>query len=249
MEQENKKFYQKTWVMWLTLILFWPVGVFLLWKYSTYTKKTKCILTAVLGAIVVMGFSGNKDTTTYKDTTTASSQVSTKDKTANKETTSSSQSSNKENKKPAAPEFTINVDGIGKVKGGVSSNVGLAVIGVEERNSLGDEFFNEQAQGKFVIVKIAVTNNQKDAVTIDSSSFNLIDEQEREFDVSVEGSTALQMSNGNAKGFLSKINPGISTTFVFPFDVPKDVKGLKLKARGGFTGDEISLPLQVQTVQ
>lgn len=41
---ENKRFYQKTWFIWLTLLCLFPLGIFLLYKYSTYSKKTKAIL-------------------------------------------------------------------------------------------------------------------------------------------------------------------------------------------------------------
>lgn len=161
-------------------------------------------------------------------------------------TTSSSKNAKKEK---SVPVYTCEVEGVGKIKGAFSSDVGIAVAGISEAGEVGNQFHKVQAQGKYVIVKIVVTNNQKDAVTVDSNLFKLMDDQEREFTVSSDAWTALQMANGNAKGFLSKVNPGITTMVQFPFEVPKNVKGLKLKARGGFTGKEIILQLQVQKAE
>ena len=162
---------------------------------------------------------------------------------------SSSDSKKAASQKPAEPAFTIDVEGIGKIKGGISSNVGIAVADVQTPNSIGGKYHQVTPQGKFVVVKIAVSNGQKDAITVDSNSFKLVDDQNREFSVSTEASTAIQMQNGDAKGFLTKMNPGIASMFTFPFDVPQNVQGLKLKAKGGFAGKEIDLPLEVQMVQ
>lgn len=49
----KEKFYQKSWLTWLALILFWPVGIYLLWKYRDYEKSTKVII-SVLTLILIM---------------------------------------------------------------------------------------------------------------------------------------------------------------------------------------------------
>ncbi|HHB1925745.1 TPA: DUF4352 domain-containing protein, partial [Bacillus cereus] len=43
---------------------------------------------------------------------------------------------------------------------------------------------------------------------------------------------------------LEKLNPGLSQTGKVVFDVPKNVQGLVLKARGGMMGKEITLKLE-----
>ena len=51
----NKKWYQKTgWIIAL-LILFFPVGLFLMWKYTNWKKPIKGIITAL---ILIIAFSG-----------------------------------------------------------------------------------------------------------------------------------------------------------------------------------------------
>ncbi|WP_196595203.1 DUF4352 domain-containing protein [Pectinatus frisingensis] len=234
----EKKFYQRSWFVILMLIVFFPVGLYLMWKDTTWSKKAKVII-SIIFALLIINAAINKDD---------------KNQPVEQPQTVQQQTNKSENKQPAKEkkkdfeDWTVNVEGVGKIKGGISSNVGIAVIGINTTNSIGDDFSSQQAQGKFVVVKVAVSNGQNDAITVDSNSFKLIDDKNREFSASVEGMTALQMSNGNAKGFLTKVNPGIVTDVTFVFDVPKDVQGLKLKARGGFTGKAIILPLQVQKI-
>jgi hypothetical protein len=224
----KKKFYEKTWFAWLMVFLVWPVGLFLLWKNKIGGKVARIIITVVIACIGIAAFSSSKDSSnTNKPTSQTSSEA-----TAEKK-----------------PEWVCSVEGVGDVRGWVSSNVGIAVYKIEEVNSLGNSFVSHRAQGKFVVVSIAVSNGQKDAITLDCNNFKLIDDQNREYRYSTEGSTAIQMSAGNANGFLTNVNPGIVTTIKVPFDVPKDVQGLKLKARGGFTGKEITVPLKVELVK
>jgi hypothetical protein len=62
MEQQNKKWYQKTvWII-LFLIFLFPVGLFLMWKYSRWSLKVKWILGIVFGLLYIIGFAsaGNK---------------------------------------------------------------------------------------------------------------------------------------------------------------------------------------------
>lgn len=57
---ENKKIYQKAWFMWLMLVLFFPVGIFLLCKYSDYSKNTKAII-ACLSVLLCIVANSNQD--------------------------------------------------------------------------------------------------------------------------------------------------------------------------------------------
>jgi len=60
--------------MWILLILFFPVGLFLLWKYTDYSTKTKVIITVVFMALV-LGRSSPTNTTTAKQVPTAQSEA------------------------------------------------------------------------------------------------------------------------------------------------------------------------------
>jgi hypothetical protein len=151
-------------------------------------------------------------------------------------------------------ETTTAVDQSGKVetkstttptglsKEGVSSDVKIVVDSFETKNQVGDnEFTKAKAQGIFKVLKVTVTNNQKDAITLDSNSFKLIDDQKREFTSSSDTMMAFGADNSF---FLKSVNPGLSVSGFIAFDVPKDAKGFVLQARGGMTGKSITLKVE-----
>lgn len=61
MDTNQKSFYQKTWFIWLTLVIFFPVGLFLLWRFSSYSTKTKGIISGIFLLLILIGsFSDDK---------------------------------------------------------------------------------------------------------------------------------------------------------------------------------------------
>lgn len=94
------------------------------------------------------------------------------------------------------------------------------------------------------MIMVGVGNFQKDAITIDANSFQII-ANGKEFDHSTEGTTAL-MASDYKTFFLKKVNPDMSTFGWLIFDVPKnlDLSIAQLRFRGGFTGKTETLPLQ-----
>lgn len=60
------KFYEQQWFMWVMLIFFAPVGIFLMWKFNTtLQKKTKIILTVVFAIFfMVVAVCGEDEATT-----------------------------------------------------------------------------------------------------------------------------------------------------------------------------------------
>lgn len=130
---------------------------------------------------------------------------------------------------------------------GVSSDVKIVVNGMETKEQLGDNQYSKvKANGIFKVVKVTLTNNQKDAITIDSNSFKLVDNKGREFTYSIEGQTALETSLGETGStfFFKQLNPGLSITGQIAFDVPKDAAGFVLKAQGGMIGKTITLKVE-----
>lgn len=45
------KFYQKNWFIILMLIIFFPVGLLLMWKFASWNKMTKWIITSLIAVI------------------------------------------------------------------------------------------------------------------------------------------------------------------------------------------------------
>ena len=129
---------------------------------------------------------------------------------------------------------------------GVSSDVKISVTGLTSKTSIeNNQYGTVKAQGIFRIVSISLTNNQKDALTIDSNYFKLLDDQDREFLYSPEAQIALipSMSGKQESFFPKEVNPGMTIDLQIVFDVPKDANKFKLNAAGKMTVTQITSKL------
>lgn len=52
------KWYQKTWVVILFLVFFFPVGLFLMWKYSNWNKVVKGAVTGLFCILIITNVAG-----------------------------------------------------------------------------------------------------------------------------------------------------------------------------------------------
>lgn len=67
----NKKWYQKSWGIILILFLFFPIGIFLMWKHSNWNKLIKIIITIILVfPFIIVMFTGNSETSDNTNNTT-----------------------------------------------------------------------------------------------------------------------------------------------------------------------------------
>lgn len=57
------KFYQKSWFVVLSLIFFFPLGLFLMWRYQKFNQVARIIVTVVFGLVAVSAFTGGSDET------------------------------------------------------------------------------------------------------------------------------------------------------------------------------------------
>ena len=84
------KFYEKDWFAVLMLIVFFPVGLFLMWKYSKWHKTAKIII-SVFFAVMFIFHDGSKESKNIETKNTTNTEVETavetKDANAEKETT------------------------------------------------------------------------------------------------------------------------------------------------------------------
>lgn len=190
------------------------------------------ILSGILGLIVLIivisasGSGGKKsdEQTTSTETKTATSQSPT--------TTA--------DKKTAASPSPASLAKIGEAV--TDGDLSFTVLGVKTANTLGS-YYSKTAQGMFYIVTVQVKNNAKDTKTIDSSQFQVTDNQGHTFDRSSDGQTALGFQQGHVDLFLQQVQPSLSVTGDIVFDVPKDATGLKLVVKSGLfsSGKQIDL--------
>ena len=50
--------YQKKPVIIVSLVLFFPLGLFLMWKYANWSKRTKLVITGLVAFLLIIGRSG-----------------------------------------------------------------------------------------------------------------------------------------------------------------------------------------------
>lgn len=79
-EPSKVRFYQKTWLIGLALIFFWPIGVILMWKFAKWNKIVKIIISILCVFALIGLFTGNDNQSA--DTSDSSSVIEEVDDTA-----------------------------------------------------------------------------------------------------------------------------------------------------------------------
>jgi hypothetical protein len=131
--------------------------------------------------------------------------------------------------------------------GAYASNVGVAVLGVASQPFLFTGLGQSQPDGKYVIVQVAITNQQNSEITMDNGLFELVSS-----DGMTYSSSSKSMEVGERNNlFLAPINPGLTKVGMVIFDVPRSLAldSLQLRFRGGMTGESGVLPLAVQATE
>ena len=153
------------------------------------------------------------------------------------------------NTTPATPKdefnYTVDVNGLGVIKGKELNNVGFAISDIQRTTSVGDRFTNRQAQGEFIIVHLIVANNKNEKITMNTAAFKLVDAQGREYSHSTPAENALTLSKQGQAFKFQAINPGIITDGCIVFDIPSGLSDLKLQISSNISGKQGYLPLQV----
>lgn len=103
---------------------------------------------------------------------------------------------------------------------------------------IGNDFLHADAQGRFVLVHVTVTNVGNEARRFDGSNQSLIDDLGRTH--SADTTAAIYLEDSNS--FLNQINPGNSVAGVVVFDIPADAEPASLELHdsmfsGGVTVD------------
>jgi hypothetical protein len=101
----------------------------------------------------------------------------------------------------------------------------------------------ERADGKLIIVAVAIHNGQNTAITMNTSLFKIVDSNGNVY------STSEKSIEIDHDLFLAQINPGITKTGQIVFDVPENLSmdNLWLRFRGGMTGDSATVALKVNS--
>lgn len=103
--------------------------------------------------------------------------------------------------------------------------VAWTVNSVQESTQL--RAFGEKKQGNFTTVELTFINNGDEAVTLDSESLAVIDDQNRTFETDTDASLYVPT---NRDLFLNQVNPGVTFQGTTIFSIAPDAKGLILQA-------------------
>lgn len=70
LNQTSNNWYDKKWLVYLLCIVFFPVGLYALWKNQSISKFVKIGVSALIGIIVIASMNGNKNSNSTSDATT-----------------------------------------------------------------------------------------------------------------------------------------------------------------------------------
>jgi hypothetical protein len=88
--------------------------------------------------------------------------------------------------------------------------------------------FGERRTGNFVVVDLTVKNNGDEAVTVDSESLAILDDQGRTHEADIEAYVPSRLDL-----FLKQVNPGVTQQARVVFNIAPDASGLILRLGDG----------------
>jgi hypothetical protein len=116
-------------------------------------------------------------------------------------------------------------------------DVVFTVKGKETASNVGGEF-GQNAQGEYLILDMAVKNEGKEALTIDSSFFKITADGT---EYTADGTADIFANEAGSSFFLQSVNPNIEFKGKMVFDLPADIvdaDNLKLNVQTGVFGTE-----------
>ncbi len=134
-----------------------------------------------------------------------------------------------EQESPTGPE--VETAGIGQpVRDGTFE---FTVTGVEHRDSVGDPYLTQQAQGQYVVVTVRVSNiGDQQGFFTDSDQY-LLDANDRQYSADSAAGTSI---SGNDVLY-NPINPGNNVEGQLVFDVPPDTATDRIELHDSFMSE------------
>ena len=196
----QSKWYDKTWLVILLCIVFFPVGLYALWKNQSISKGWKIGVTVVIALIVL-------------------AQLGKDDKGGSSTADNSSSSSNEQTEqKTEAPKGV----GVGEVLHTDYFDITVNKVSLEDRVNTGNEFADlKPEQGNmYLIINASFKNTDKESrMLMDGSVWINYNGKDYEFDksetVMLEGWGLL----------LDQINPLTTKTTNLVYKIPAEIKG------------------------
>lgn len=210
----QKKWYDKTWLVVILCIFFFPVGLYALWKNESISKGWKIGVTAFIVIAVLAQIGKNKDSkSTDKATTT--------------ETSSSSQNEVKEEKQK--------VIGVGDVLKTNYFEIVVNKVSLEESVNTGNQFADLKAEdgNLYLIINASFKNTDNESRMLsDGSVWINYNGKDYEYD-----KTETVMLKGWGI-ILDQINPLTTKTTNLVYKIPTEIKGDAYWQPGRASSDE-----------
>lgn len=199
--EKPKHFYEKGWFCILMLILFFPIGLFLMWKYKIFSKTIRIVITV----FIAIAFIWNVLFNNVADTENKENQTTTQNSTEVKETTK---------KKVEEKEETTTEDNTEKTE-------------FEYKNMtvkyLNHQIQTDSANQECLVVYYEFTNNSDENQTFDYCF------DDKVFQNGVELESSYFHVNEESKNSGKEIKPGVTITVASSFVLTEDRSNVELE--------------------
>lgn len=242
MQQEKTPWYQKTGIIILFLIIFFPIGLFLMYKYANWKLWVKLLITIIITCMIIVNFTQEKT-----DMKNGDNQVSKSDQNDNKDSNNKNKSKSNDNKDSSNETKSKPVDKLEKSNYKIGDTlkfdkIEVTILDKSTAKSVGTPGLEKNANGEYLILDVTVKNNSNKPVNISDSFFKLINgSKEFQADGSASLSANQAISPDNLGFFGEKINPESKKQAKIVFDVNQNVitqNNLMLQVQSGLFGTE-----------
>lgn len=262
-EKEKVPLRKRNWFIILLLVIFFPVGLYLMWKHASWGKTAKWVVTGAIALLVAYNL-GSQDTSTNvadtstNDTTVEETEPVEEDTTAAEEVektepaeeveeeveteSSEQEESASEDEEVIEEDEAVETVGIGETL--TVDDIEFTINGMEQRDVVGTGL-SATANDTYLVLDVSVTNNKNEAMMFTSSFFKIVDgETVYEPDTTASTYRNQEVAPDNLGLLAEDINPGSSRNAFIVYDVaPRVIESStkQLQVQSGFWGTETGI--------
>lgn len=265
-ENEKVPLRKRNWFIILLLIIFFPVGLYLMWRHANWSNIAKWVVTGVIALLVVFNL-GAQSTDTNLATNQTTEQAEPQENVEQVEEADQSETAEVEKTEPAEEveeevetesgeqeesatedEEVVEDDeaaetvAIGETL--TIDDIDFTVNGMEQRDAVGTGL-TATANDTYLVLDVSVTNNKNEAVTFTSSYFKIVDgETVYEPDPTASTYRNQEVASDNTGLLIEEINPGSSRDAFIVYDVAPgviDSQTKQLQVQSGFWGTQTGI--------
>jgi hypothetical protein len=183
-------------------VLFFPVGLWLVWTHPTWSKKSKWLWTGAIGFLLLVFAASNDD-----------------DSSSNAASVPSSQASGSGNGSKSAKAYVVGEPFVlGKNKYTIHGIRFMPQIG----KVLFGKFMGKQAApgATLAVVSYEIENVSNETQTVLTDDFTLVDSEGRTYRPSTDANVALLQESDDKDFILSQLQPGVPRRMSQAFELP-----------------------------